>query len=69
MIEPVDPFQRGIFDSFEAAPWPTPVDHLGFVQAVDRLGQSVVIAVADAANRRLYPGLGKSLGVVDRHVL
>ena len=25
MIEPADPFQRGIFDSFEAAPWPTPI--------------------------------------------
>lgn len=69
MIEPVAPFQLGIFDSFESAPWTTPVDHLGFVQAVDRLGQSVVTAVANAADRRLDPGLGKLLGVLDRHVL
>ncbi len=41
MIEPVDPVQHGIFDSFEAAPWTTSVDDLGYVQAVDRLGQSV----------------------------
>jgi hypothetical protein len=52
MVEPVDPFERGIFDSFEAAPRSTPVDHLGLVEAVDGLGQSVVVAVADAANRR-----------------
>jgi len=69
MIEPVDPFERGIFDSFEAAPKPAQVDHLGSVEAVDRLGQSVVITVANAANRRLDPGLGKALGVLDRQVL
>jgi hypothetical protein len=28
VIEPVNLFERGIFDSFEAALWPTPVDHL-----------------------------------------
>ena len=50
MVEPVDPFERGIFDCFEAAPWSTPVDHLSLVKAIDRLGQSVVIAIADAAD-------------------
>jgi hypothetical protein len=27
------------------------MDDLGFVEAVDRLGQSVIVAVADAADR------------------
>ena len=55
MVEPIDPFERGVLDGFEAAPGSAPVDHLGFVEAVDRLGQSVVVAVADTADRRLTP--------------
>lgn len=69
MVEPVDPLERGIFDGFEAAPRSTPVDHLGLVKTVDRLGQSVVVAIFDAADRRLNPGFGEALGVVDGHVL
>jgi hypothetical protein len=69
MVELVDPFERGVLDGFEAAPGSAPVDNLGFVEAVDRLGQSVVVAVADTADRRLDTGLGQALGVLDRHVL
>jgi hypothetical protein len=29
------------------------MDHLSFVEAVDRLGESVVVGIAGAANRRL----------------
>ena len=47
MVEPVDPFEGSVLHCFEAAPWSAPVDHLGFVEAVDRLGQSVVIEVAE----------------------
>jgi hypothetical protein len=45
------------------------MDHLGLVKAIDRLSQSIVIAVAHAANRRLDPGSGKALGVSDRYIL
>lgn len=45
------------------------MDHIGFVETVDRFGQSVVVAVADTADRWLDAGLGKALGVLDRHVL
>ena len=45
------------------------MDHLGLVEAVDRLGQGVVVAVADAADRGLDAGLGQALGVADRDVL
>ena len=68
MVEPVDPFERVVRDGFEAAPGSATVDHLGFVEAVDRLRQSIVAAVADTADRRLDAGLGEALSV-DRHVL
>ena len=44
-------------------------DHLGLVEAVDRLGQGVVIAAADAADRRLDASVGETFGVADRNVL
>ena len=69
MVKPVDPFERSEFDGFEAAPRPTSVDHLGLVEAVDHLGQSIVVAVSDAADRRLYPGFGEALGVLDGQIL
>ena len=69
MVEPADPFERGIFDSCDAAPWPTPVDHLSVVETVDRLRQSVVVAVVHTAGRRLDSGFGEPLGILDIHVL
>ena len=50
-------------------PRPAPMDHLGLVEPVDRLGERVVVAVADAADRGLDAGLGQALGVLDRDVL
>ena len=47
----------------------TSMDDLGLVEAVDRLGESVVVGVADAADRRLDAGLSQALGVLDRDVL
>ena len=69
VVEPVDPFERGELDRFEAAPRPAPVDDLGLVEAVDRLGEGVVIGIADAADRGLDAGLGQALGVLDRGLL
>ena len=45
------------------------MDDLGFVEAVDCLGESIVVGIADAANRRLDAGLGEALGILDRDVL
>jgi hypothetical protein len=45
------------------------VDHLGLVKTVDRLGQGVVIAVADTPDRWLDPDLGQTLGILDRDIL
>src|SRR3954466_15197393 len=68
-VEPVDPFEGGELDRFEAAPGAAPMDHLGFVEAVDGFGEGIVVAVTDAADRRLDPCLGKPLGILDRDVL
>ena len=69
VVEPVDPFERGVFDGLERSPWSPPVDHLGLVKAIDRLGQGVVIAVADTADRGLDARFGEAFGVLDRDVL
>ena len=59
----------GVFDGLERSPRAAPVDRLGLVEAVDRFGQRVVVAVADAADRRIDPGFGQAPGVFDREVL
>tara|TARA_E500000318_G_scaffold102311_1_gene106517 strand:+ start:392 stop:664 length:273 start_codon:yes stop_codon:yes gene_type:complete len=45
------------------------MDDLGLVEAIDRLGQGVVVAAAHAADRWLDPRLGQAFGVLDRDVL
>ena len=45
------------------------MDDLGFIKNVDRLGENIVITVANAANRRLDACLRQALGVFDRDVL
>src|SRR5690606_17588462 len=69
MVEPVDPFQGGEFNRFEAVPRSAPVDYLGLVKAVDRFGESVVIGIANGADGRLNACLRQPLGILDRHVL
>src|SRR3954453_8434554 len=69
VVEPVGPFESGELDRFEAAPGAAPMDQLGFVEAVDGFGEGVVVAVTDAANRRLDARRGKPLGILDRDVL
>jgi hypothetical protein len=69
VFEPIDPLEGGVFDGLERTPGTARVDHLGFLEAFDGLGQGVVIAVANAADGRLDPGLGEALGVLDADVL
>lgn len=45
------------------------MDEFGLAKTVDRFGQSVVLAVANAADRRRDPGLGKAFCILDREVL
>jgi hypothetical protein len=69
VVEPVDPFESGIFDGLERSPRSPPVDDLGFVKAIDGLGQSVVIAVADTTDGWLNARFGEAFGILDRDVL
>src|SRR5688500_14528422 len=66
MVEPVDPREGGELDSLHTAPGPAPADQLSLEQAVDRLGEGVVVRVADAADGGRDAGLGQALGVLDR---
>ena len=66
VVEPVHPFEGGELHSLGMAPGAAPADHFGLEQADDCLGESIVVAVADAADRRLDAGVGQALGVADR---
>jgi hypothetical protein len=46
-----------------------PMDHLGLVEAVDGFGESVVIGISDAADRRLHASFSQALGVLNGYVL
>ena len=41
VVEPVDPFEGGVFEVVEAAPGAAVADELGLVEADDRLGEGV----------------------------
>ena len=58
IVEPVDPSQCRELDGLEAPP-----------RSVDRFGESIVVAVADAADGRLDTGLCKPLGISNADVL
>ena len=69
VVEPVDPFERGVLDRFKRSPRSASVDHLGLVEPVDRLGERIVVGIADTADGRLDAGLGQALGIFDREIL
>jgi hypothetical protein len=55
VVEPVDVAQGGELQLVEGAPGPVASDELGLVQPDGRLGQAVVVAVTDAADRGAAP--------------
>lgn len=57
MVEPTNPFERGDFNTLERSPWTAPMDELRFVKAVEGLGERIVVAVANAADRGLDTGV------------
>jgi hypothetical protein len=65
VVEPIDPFEGGVFDALQRFSWSAAMDHLGLVKTVDGFGECVVIAVADAADRRLDACLHQAFGVLD----
>ena len=56
IVKPVDPFECFPFDRSHGFPRPQLVNDLGFVEAVYRFGQGIIVRVTDAADRRLDPG-------------
>jgi len=69
VVEPIDPFESGVLDPIEITPGTTMVNDLGLEQSDDRLGERVVVRVADAADRRLDAGLLQALSVTNREIL
>src|SRR5690349_4571866 len=68
-VVPAGPFAGGRLDLGGGFPWPQVSDDLGLVQPDDALGQRVVIAVPDAADRRRDPRRGQFGAVADGQVL
>ena len=69
IVEPVDPGQGGELDCVEAPPSSTLMDDLRFGEAVDCLGESIVIGISHAADRRLDAHFGQALGVAVADIL
>ena len=67
-VVPVHPAQGGQLDVLDGLPGAgagRPVDQFGLVVAVDRLGQGVVEAVTDGADRGDRADLGEAFAVAD----
>ncbi len=61
VVEPIDPFQRGVLHGLDTAPRPATVDNFGLDQSVDRLRQGIVVTVTDASDRRFDAGFCQPL--------
>lgn len=61
VIEPVDPFKRGVFDCVHGFPWAFPPDDFSLVESIDGFGEGVVITVTDTADRRLEASFCQTL--------
>ena len=69
VVEPVDPFQRGEFHGLEGSPGSAPMNDLGLVEAVHRLGERIVVGISYTSDRWLDAGASEALGVFDRDIL
>ena len=69
MIEPVHPFERGVFHRLQMTPRAATMNHLGFVETDDRLGERVIVGIADAAHRGFSTGFSEPFGVANRQIL
>ena len=69
MVEPVDVLDGGELHVVEPGSGAAFPDQLGLVEAVERLGQGVVVGVAPGSHRGHRAGVGEALGVADRQLL
>ena len=58
VVELIRPFEGGELDRLERSPRSTPVDDFGLVEAIGRLGQRVVVAIADIPRATAPPRAG-----------
>src|SRR3954470_23627149 len=65
VVEPVHPLKRGELHRLKGPPRPASVDHLGLVEAVDRLRERIIKTVADAADRGLDARRSQALGIAN----
>lgn len=68
-VPPGDPVQGGDLDGGRGGPGAASVDELGFKEAVEGLGQGIVVAVAYGFDRGLDPGSDQRIGVGQRDVV
>ena len=69
----MDPAQGGQLDVLDGLPRPSltcgAADEFGFVVAIDRLGQGIVVGVSDGADRESCSDFGEALAVANRREL
>ncbi len=68
-VEPVYLFQIGELDRFQAPPGTSATDCFGLEEADHSFYERIIVAVADAADRRFNPCLGEMFCTCDRHLL
>jgi len=69
VVEPPDPLERRELNILESGPRAPTLDQFCPIEPDDRLGQSVVVAVATDSHRRLDAGQSQVLRVVPDVVL
>jgi hypothetical protein len=69
VVELISPLKGGILDRLERLPRAAPMDDLGLEQHDDRLSQSIIVRVSDAADGGLDACLGEALGAKNAHEL
>ena len=69
MIKPVHPVERSEFDGLEMSPQAFAPDDFRFKETDHGFGESIVIRITTAPDRRLDPGVRQALGIFDRDIL
>lgn len=65
----VRPFEGFPLDVAHRFPWTDLVDHLGFEEANDALGQCIIVGVAHGSDREIDVSFSQPLGILYRQVL
>ena len=69
IVEPIDPFEGGVFHRIQRAPGSTSVDHLGLEQTDDGFGRGVVAGVSRGTYRGFHACVLESFAVSNEEIL